>query len=104
YMGVQRGAVVLRHEADALAAAGRPERGQRIVPAAEIVLDARGGILVVEQPEVRLEPERGRRLILRPSPHLLVVVEAAAEVILVGGGAFIVHVHGELLPGTDGCA
>src|SRR5674476_1026197 len=69
-MGVQRGAVVLRHDADALAAAGRPERGQRIVPAAEIVLDARGGILVVEQPEVRLEPERGRRLIPVSYTHL----------------------------------
>ena len=56
--GEQRGAVVLGHHADALAAAGCPVGGQRIVAAAEIVIDAGRGILVVEQPEVRLEPER----------------------------------------------
>src|ERR1039458_4887636 len=46
-VGVERGAVILRHDADALAAVGRPENGQRIVPAAKIVLDSLGGVLVV---------------------------------------------------------
>src|ERR1035441_10386312 len=42
------------------------------------------------------------RSILGAGADLLVVVQAGAEVILAGRGAFIVQVEGELLPGTDG--
>src|ERR1017187_794682 len=103
-VGVQGGAVVLRHGADALAAVGRPESGQGIVAAAEIVLHSGSGVLVVEEGVIRLEPERGHHLLLGAGADFLVVVEVGAEVVLGGGGAFIVDVEGEFPPGTDGGA
>ncbi len=98
----QRRARVVAEETDPLPCSRSPESGDGVLPAQELVVDARRRILVVEYGEVRAQRQGVQHLVSGAGASLLVVLEAGAEVVPVSRSPFVVQVDAELLCSPEG--